>query len=348
MKRAVTFVLSLVLILSSTNQVFSASLTESSAKPSKIYICNKPDVSVELNGIAVSFKDTSGNALYPIIYDGATYLPIRAISDLMKEPVEWDGGCKTVFIGKTLSNPNKSKTDPSISTVTIKDGTDNTRSIVRPEFAPAYLKPDIMVMYDFVIRSFQDEEGDPVYPIVYKGSAYLPVRAISQLMKEPILWDAARKTVCIGDGEETIDNTIPAKSKEKSLETKCLTGLFEKEEILYYEATAKTTSLSSKVKLEEKQQIAAAVSENYRSAQNLSAEILELDTTKFNAKQQEACQKIKEFAESTEYYILILENIAYLAASDSDYSMLAETFLNFAMDSQTKMEEARTLLQTLE
>jgi hypothetical protein len=43
-----------------------------------------------------------------IIYNGCTYLPVRASSALMKEPIEWDKASKTVFIGKTISNPNKS------------------------------------------------------------------------------------------------------------------------------------------------------------------------------------------------------------------------------------------------
>jgi hypothetical protein len=68
-----------------------------------------------------------------------------------------------------------------------------------------------------------------------------------------------------------------------------------------------------------------------------------VDASAFTEQEKAALDKLTAYAESTEYYIMILENIAYLAAQENDYSMLAETFLYFAMDSQTKMGEARTV-----
>ena len=99
--------------------------------------------------------------------------------------------------------------------------------------------------------------------------------------------------------------------------------------------------------LEEKRQIAVKISEHLKTAQNLTLEMAAMDTSGYTEKEKASFEKTKAFIESTEYYILILENIAYLAAQDSDYSMLAETFLYFAMESQTNMEEARAALQEL-
>ena len=49
------------------------------------------DYSVTLNGAKVNLKDSSGNATEPFIIDDTTYLPLRAISELLNLTVEWDG-----------------------------------------------------------------------------------------------------------------------------------------------------------------------------------------------------------------------------------------------------------------
>lgn len=52
-------------------------------------------------------KDGSGNPVYPIIYNGTTYLPVRAISNMLDIPVDWDASTKTVILG-TEEKPPKS------------------------------------------------------------------------------------------------------------------------------------------------------------------------------------------------------------------------------------------------
>lgn len=56
----------------------------------------RPDITVELNGTRQSLKDGSGNAVYPILYNGSTYLPIRAVGELAGMRVNWDSKTQTV------------------------------------------------------------------------------------------------------------------------------------------------------------------------------------------------------------------------------------------------------------
>jgi hypothetical protein len=112
---------------------------------------------------------------------------------------------------------------------------------------------------------------------------------------------------------------------------------------LYYEAAAKITNIKNAT-IEQKQVIATSASDNYLKAQAITLDVKAIDASSYTENQKEAYDKLLAFAESNEYYILVLENIAYLAASDSDYSMLADTFLYFAMEAQTKMEDARKLI----
>ncbi|HYE68960.1 MAG TPA: stalk domain-containing protein [Anaerovoracaceae bacterium] len=347
MKRVIVLFLLLSLFLcNSSAYIYAAETKAPLLEQKKIVVYLKPDVSVELSSVKQIFRDSKGTVVYPIIYNGSTYLPVRAVSGLMEEPIEWDGASKTVFIGRTLSNPNKILVEVSSDSALLMG---ESYIPQQPKLVNAYLKPDVLVMYDFALQTFKDANGNRVFPIIYNGTTYLPVRAISELMKEPVAWDGVTKTVYIGDGNGTPQESQIEEEKEKetNIAAKNLKSFFEREEVLYYEATAKTTSIKASVSLEEKQIIASTISENYLNAQNLTAEIKAIDTLSFTEEEKAAYDKIAVFAESTEYYILVLENIAYLAAQDADYSMLAETFFYFAMDSQTKMEDARLLVMGL-
>ncbi len=62
---------------------------------------------VMYNKEAQVFKDAKGTQVYPISYNGTTYLPIRSISEMLDLPIEWDGATNTI----TLGNNEKLPTD---------------------------------------------------------------------------------------------------------------------------------------------------------------------------------------------------------------------------------------------
>lgn len=59
------------------------------------------DMTIIVDGKVQSFEDANGSKVYPILYNGTTYLPVRAIGNLMKKDVGWDGTTKTI----TLTSP---------------------------------------------------------------------------------------------------------------------------------------------------------------------------------------------------------------------------------------------------
>lgn len=77
-------------------------------------------------------KDPNGNVVQPFIYNGTTYLPVRAIGEAYDKAVQWDGKTSSVYIGKhansagtllnSLSYLNASST---VDVVRIADRTDN-------------------------------------------------------------------------------------------------------------------------------------------------------------------------------------------------------------------------------
>lgn len=350
MKRPLAFLLSLTLLLTTVPiAAFAATITNTTTSvptatamtPKKIVVYLKPDFTVQWNGVTQMFRNEQGAAVYPLVYNGSTYLPVRSISVLMKEPIEYSYRAQTIYIGKTLSNPSKiSVTIPTGAAMAVPSGT--ALSLPQASSQIAWSKPDLLIMYDFAIQTFQDVNGAIVYPIIYNGTTYLPIRAIAALMKEPVDFDNVTKTVMIGDGEEApAAATPPAVTTVTKTALQTMTALYDEEVLLYDESTAKINNIKSAVTAEEKAILATSISEDYLEAQEMTAALKAMDQTKFSTAEKSLYERMYPFFEATEYYLLVLENIAHLNAQGADYSMLAETFLYFAMDSRTKMQEAR-------
>lgn len=60
------------------------------------------DTKVSLDGEVLELKDAAGNSVTPIISNGTTYLPVRAIADSLNVPVYWDGENRIVYLGKRI------------------------------------------------------------------------------------------------------------------------------------------------------------------------------------------------------------------------------------------------------
>lgn len=55
-------------------------------------------VNIYVNGVKLNPTDANGNAVPPIIKDGSTYLPVRAVAQSFAKKVDWDGETSTVLI----------------------------------------------------------------------------------------------------------------------------------------------------------------------------------------------------------------------------------------------------------
>jgi len=56
-------------------------------------------VSFVLNGELWQPKDSSGKPLAPIIYKGSNYLPVRALAEALKIPIDYDTETQKIYIG---------------------------------------------------------------------------------------------------------------------------------------------------------------------------------------------------------------------------------------------------------
>ena len=57
------------------------------------------DIAIKLDGEVQTPTDANGKRVYPISYQGTTYLPIRAVGKMLDIGVDWDPATKTVLLG---------------------------------------------------------------------------------------------------------------------------------------------------------------------------------------------------------------------------------------------------------
>ena len=147
----------------------------------------RPDVPVRIGGIVQTFYDAQGNEVHPLNYGGTTYVPIRAVGELMGKNVNWDAANLTATIGGERTTP-------------ATQGTPDTTAVAQN--ITVLIRPDYTIVVDGVARTFRDVDGKVVDPLLYEGSIYLPLRAIGEMMGMNVEWDATDGTVFLS-GEVT-------------------------------------------------------------------------------------------------------------------------------------------------
>jgi len=59
-------------------------------------------IKIYIDGDKITPKDGNGKIVEPFIYEGTTYLPVRAVAEALGKQVSWDGNSNTVYLGKKL------------------------------------------------------------------------------------------------------------------------------------------------------------------------------------------------------------------------------------------------------
>lgn len=62
------------------------------------------NIKIYMDGELVEPKDANGQTVEPFIYDGTTYLPVRAVGNAIGKEVNWDGVEKVVYLGAKPGN----------------------------------------------------------------------------------------------------------------------------------------------------------------------------------------------------------------------------------------------------
>ena len=150
----------------------TAGTPDAAAKVKNISVDIRTDFIIVVDGTTQVFKDAAGKRVYPMLYNGSTYLPLRAVGGLMGKTVAWDGATQTV----TLTTPNGGGdlvTDAdSFSGGTSKPG--GTGLITLEEAKAVALKHAKLTadQVTFVKQKLEREDGRQVYDIEFYTSDY--------------------------------------------------------------------------------------------------------------------------------------------------------------------------------
>ena len=66
------------------------------------------------------------------------------------------------------------------------------------------LRPDFTIVVDGQVQTFKNAQGEVVYPLLYEGTTYLPVRAIGELMGKTVYWYEDEKRIELRDENTTV------------------------------------------------------------------------------------------------------------------------------------------------
>ena len=58
------------------------------------------NIKIYVDGTKINPKDANGKTVEPFIYNGTTYLPVRAVANALGKAVYWDGPNYTVYLGQ--------------------------------------------------------------------------------------------------------------------------------------------------------------------------------------------------------------------------------------------------------
>lgn len=78
------------------------------------------------------------------------------------------------------------------------------------------LRPDFTVVIDGKEQTFTNAQGEEVYPLLYDGTTYLPLRAIGNLMGKTVYWYENEKRIELKDSTSTVTDADVIVSGDKT------------------------------------------------------------------------------------------------------------------------------------
>lgn len=190
MKRTLRIALTLALALAVSTASAFASVVDASF--------NK--INIEVNGVATavsgeSFVRTTGDVPYSILYQGTTYLPLAKVCEFVGKAVRWDGETRTVYI----SNPDTPMDAPAASTAEPGEHQDVSVDVTFDSL-------NIVVSGQVFARpgtQYDRGNGQMVpYSLLYRGTTYLPLAAVCQIVGKNVSWDGGTYTAYVRNRAE--------------------------------------------------------------------------------------------------------------------------------------------------
>lgn len=151
---------------------------------------------IQVDGVPALLLNEQGYSVYPLSYQGSIYIPLRSAGEWMGATVTWEPDTQTVslttggeprLLDRYLDQKLAISAHDTLSEEEWDAWCDQSTFEVLNGVA-ATLRPDLTVQVDGTPLTFQNANGEPVYPIVFRDVTYLPVRSIGELLEKKVLW----------------------------------------------------------------------------------------------------------------------------------------------------------------
>ncbi len=173
----------------------------------------RPDFTIAVDGKVQSFKNANGETVYPLLYEGTTYLPVRAIGELMGKTVYWYENDKRIELNTVTSTVTDADviitgdTKPQTGTTT-GNNTSSAGEITSEQAKNIALDKAGLTENDVVLQKVQLEydDGRKVYDVEFMKDAYKYSAEILVSDGTVISWEEDDKNIYQNQtGEITID-----------------------------------------------------------------------------------------------------------------------------------------------
>ena len=153
------------------------------------------NIKIIFDGVEYTPTDVNGNTVEPFIYKGTTYLPVRAIANAFNNEVDWDAENYTIILNSKDSD-YKNKM-PHAGNANIVSPEPSKPSVPNKLTSIDVLYNNIKIVIDGAEYTPKDVNGNTVEPFIYKGTTYLPIRAIANAFDKDVDWNSENYTVIL-------------------------------------------------------------------------------------------------------------------------------------------------------
>lgn len=127
----------------------------------------KADYVTNVDGIKQTFLDANGNEVFPILYDGSTYIPLRAVGNLMNKDVKWDQNNKIIDLDSKAYSQSTGTTTSSTTTSTTTANTGYIGEEKAKEIALSDAGITNSADVDFLTVKFEIDDSIPEYSVEF-------------------------------------------------------------------------------------------------------------------------------------------------------------------------------------
>lgn len=140
-------------------------------------------LTLRVDGMRVYTLNEQQAEVPAILYKGSFYLPVRTAGEWTGKNVAWNNATRTVSLNGSATSVFHTAL-PTKSAYTYNYGE-------KVQITP---RKDLTITVDGAVQTFKTTSGTQIYPLLYRGTTYLPLRSVAGLIHMQPAWRNASST----------------------------------------------------------------------------------------------------------------------------------------------------------